>query len=478
MMQPLSACKTVLAAVFCTLIASACSSGGSGGDPVVNQLTSDNEPPVLDTDSPADDSPTDAPVGTQGYQRDLAVEACSIEDLNAWVDFDMRDYYIYYDQVPQLNLADYTDPAELVRDLRVDPDVFSFLTDAEEQDNLFSLGITGGYGFNAAFDAFDVYRFRQIRDGSPMQQAGISRGDRWLAIDGVPFDDQMTSALFNELLFSEGAEPFFTVQTDGEAPRTIQVIAAEYSWNTSPYASIFTMADGQRIGYLPVEAFYQTTEGEMDSNIEWLLSEGIDDFILDLRQNRGGSVRVSERLASQIAGPALVGEPFQIRTRNDKYSELNYTSFITPESPTLSVPRIAILTSERSASASETVINGLQPYLDVTVIGSLTSGKPFTSRPIEYCERNLNAMHSLRTNSVGVSILGGIQPDCAVQDEWSYPTNDSRDALTSAALSFLNEGVCNTQVAASLQPRNRNLNRSFGAEPSDSLTDMPISLED
>lgn len=491
-MQPLITPLGIVSISLLCLMLSACSSGGSSGIPadvipaVDPQAQAPNGTPTVggpgsvpedDDPEPAVDDTSNAPVGTQGYQRALAVEECSTEDLNAWVDFDMRDYYIYYDQVPQLRLADYTDPADLANDLRVDPDVYTYLADAQEQDALFQDGQTFGYGFNAGDDPQGVYRFSRIRVGSPMDQAGINRGDRLLEIDGISLEG-MTNAVFSDLLFSDDVAPVFTVQTDGESQRAVTVVRGEYRWNTAPYASVFTMPDGQKIGYLLVEAFYQPTEQDIDEHLQWLLDRDINDFILDLRYNRGGSVRVSERLASQIAGPALSDEPFQIRRRNDKYSELDYTSFITNESPALSMPRLVILTTGSSASASETIINGLQPYLDVTVIGALTRGKPFTSRAIKYCEKNLNAMHSIRTNSMGVSIQGGIQPDCAVQDQWSFETNDSRDALTSAGLAYLNQGACETQVAAALRPRSIASNKPLGIEPSSRLADQPLSYED
>jgi len=422
---------------------------------------------------PTDDNTGNAPFGTQGYQRNLSLAECSTPDLNAWVDFDMRDYYIYYDQVPQVNLADYNDPAVLVRDLRIDPDVYSYLTDTEEQQALREEGLVFGLGFTSENDPQGVYRFRRIRAGSPMEAAGIRRGDRFLEIDGIALEG-MSQSVFDKLMFGNDAEPLITVQTDGEDPRSVTVAAAEYRWETAPIASLFTMPDGQRIGYLLVEGFYQPTEAAMDSHIQWLLDQGINDFILDLRYNRGGSVRVSERLASQIAGPDLSDQPFQIRMRNDKYSDLDSTSYITDESPALSVPRLVVLTTERSASASETIINGLQPHIDVTVIGAKTSGKPFTSRAIDYCGKSLNAMHSIRMNSVGISILGGIQPDCAVQDQWNVQTNDSRDALTSAGLTYLNQGFCETQVAANLQARSMAGFKPTGKEPSDSLTDQAL----
>ena len=155
-------------------------------------------------------------------------------------------------------------------------------------------------------------------------------------------------------------------------------------------ASVFTTASGQQIGYLPVEAFYQTTEQELNDKLQFQLDSNIDNLILDMRYNRGGSIRVSEeRLASQIAGPALAGSAFQIRSSNDKYTLQSTVSEITSEPLSLSLPRVVVLVTGLTASAPETIINGLQAYIDVTVIGSTTDGKSFTSRGIDYCDKTI-----------------------------------------------------------------------------------------
>ncbi|HCB46636.1 MAG TPA: peptidase, partial [Algoriphagus sp.] len=50
---------------------------------------------------------------------------------------------------------------------------------------------------------------------------------------------------------------------------------------------------------------------------------------------------------------------------------------------TLSGNRVYVLTSSRTASASELIINGLKPYMDVFIIGDVTTGKNVGSVPIE-----------------------------------------------------------------------------------------------
>ena len=108
------------------MIRASCSSGGGSGetdsstqpDDIVTMDSDDLDDALKEdgTDVTADEGDTDVepPPFNIGYVSDAGLAACSTADLNAWVDFDIRDYYIYHDQVPQLNLADYTDPSRLI----------------------------------------------------------------------------------------------------------------------------------------------------------------------------------------------------------------------------------------------------------------------------------------------------------------------------------------------------------------------------
>ena len=64
------------------------------------------------------------------------VEQCSVEDIKGRVDFDMRDYYIYYDEVPVLDLDSFDSAEELIQALRVEPDIYSNVQDAVTQTSL------------------------------------------------------------------------------------------------------------------------------------------------------------------------------------------------------------------------------------------------------------------------------------------------------------------------------------------------------
>jgi len=139
---------TALAAVI-----SAC--GGSGGGS------------TADTTAPAVAAPEVVAV---------APADCSVADINQWIESRMRDDYIYYDQVPQLNLDDYEDPVLLLADLRVAPDIYSSVVDQAENQLLIENSTVTRFGFRVALASDGITHFVDISGNSPMANAGILRG--------------------------------------------------------------------------------------------------------------------------------------------------------------------------------------------------------------------------------------------------------------------------------------------------------------
>lgn len=118
-------------------------------------------------------------------------------------------------------------------------------------------------------------------------------------------------------------------------------------------------------------------------------TNGVTDLILDLRYNPGGFAYITQILGSLIYGPNP--EDLFFKRRFNAKIQATFgpgdgeTYFVSDtgtfdgsnETPlnSLNLAKIYIIATGNSASASELLINGLRPYLDVVHIGSTTVGK-------------------------------------------------------------------------------------------------------
>src|SRR5690606_11567216 len=114
--------------------------------------------------------------------------------------------------------------------------------------------------------------------------------------------------------------------------------------------------------------------------------QNITHLVLDLRYNSGGSIATATKLASMITGQ-FTGQVFAKEQWNSKmhphYEQVNPQNLVSRFTASignapindLQLTTVYVLTSASTASASELVINGLKPYIDVVQIGDYTTGK-------------------------------------------------------------------------------------------------------
>ena len=404
-----------------------------------------------DTQEPGSDIPLDQEITENvlfpEYVTPADVEKCSVDDVKRRVYWDMRDYYIYADQVPQLNLADYDSPESLINALRVFPDIYSSVQDADIQFALNEAGQREGFEFWFSPANDGVVRFRHIWQGSSADQAGIKRGDEVIKIDGRPIEEISNNEINLKIFSPETTSLSLTVRTGNEEARTVLVSREVYQWVTAGPVTL-TASDTNsglpKIAYLPINSFLRTTRNEFDTAIEKIQDTGgVEELIVDLRYNGGGDTNIATYMASVVGGGKVQGKEAFTNTWNNKYSSLMFTLRFDVLNSSLNLPRIIVLTTPFTASSSELFINSLKPYMNVVVIGQRSKGKPFSSGIVEYCGKNLSIMSVERTNSVGVSVAGGIQPDCLVEDNWEAPADVVGDPYINASMAYILDGSCN-----------------------------------
>lgn len=319
----------------------------------------------------------------------------------------MNIWYFWQAEVP--NLADTrfstdaefttflqseSDPANFFDNkLRYSEDRFSFYDEDYKvlTDNLSGISRSNGleFGLFLFSNSDDIFGYvRYIIPNSDAATKAIARGNLFTGVDGQTLNRNN----YQELLFGDNATYTLnmadissgTISPNGEEVTLTKQEALEE--NPVYIVKSFDVS-GQKIGYLMYNGFTNEFDQELNDAIGQLKTDGVTDLVLDLRYNSGGSVNSSRLLSSMIYG--IHTDQLYVRqlwnpkiqeafTADDPKALEDYfadkTSAGTPLN-TLDLSRVYILTTGSTASASELVINGLDPYIDVVKIGTTTTGK-------------------------------------------------------------------------------------------------------
>lgn len=428
--------STTLGIAF-TLILSACGGGGSSDTP------------------PANDDPNDPSVST----------SCDTAVQNQWVYNNMLDYYLFYDQVPQVNPQAYSTPEELLRAIRfTERDPYSFLTDASAASLQFEAGREFGLGYRWANDDDGAVRLTRVVADSPFGRAGLERGDIIISLNGIPWNDFPFEDFF-ENVFGSAESPVTSTwqleKSDTGEILDVEITTTEYAINTVLHKELFINPSySGTIGYVAFSRFLETSRTELQTVFQEFNDENITDLVLDLRYNGGGLISIAEYLASLIAGNSRADQLLYKYDFNDKYTDYNFALQLQNDVGDLGLSRLIVLTKGNTASASEIVLSGLQPLMEVVTMGSTTSGKPYIQSGRDRCDQQLNAIEAEGFNAAGVSVFGGVPAACYAKDDITldfginYDTGDIEGMLDSA-LDYIVFGTCLTEPFLAAHARSK-----------------------
>ncbi|MCF6351004.1 MAG: S41 family peptidase [Flavobacteriaceae bacterium] len=368
-------------------------------------------------------------------------------------------YYLWQTEIPDLqndrfndqndltNFIENKTPESLFDELLFTEDRFSWIVDDYiALENLFA-GTTKNNGMEfgiveIATNAEQVFGYiRYIIPNSDAQTNGLQRGQIIYGINGT----QLTRNNFRSLLFTEDTYTidFGTFSIVDDVAQVIangQHITLTKEELTENPVHTFTIneIDGRKIGYLLYNQFTNEFDADLNNAFLQFKNENVTDLVLDLRYNGGGSVNTAVSLASMITGQ-FTNELFTTLTYNEKLSEIfdiqnrNFKSNIATGQAInhLNLDKLYVLVTGSTASASELIINGLNPYIEVQLIGTQTTGKSVGSITLydseNYNREGANSNHTYAiqpivtelVNKLGENNHIGFIPDIILSENYA-----------------------------------------------------------
>ncbi len=349
----------------------------------------------------------------------------------------MHDRYYWYQHVPGLNPLIYPSPQLLMSDLKYDSiDKWSFVITTDEYQQYFIETESVIHGIQLSLTTNNNFVVLLVLDDSPMEAAGVKRG--WILMEVN--NTAITSENYNTLL-SSTVTSTFTFKNLQDSIVTIQSKPEIVEEKSVFYNNVITI-DNIKVGYLVLLSFVDPTEQQLNEAFQSFSdSGGIDEFVLDLRYNSGGMVSVARYLASSMNN-SLLNKTFIKYVHNDKHTDEDTIVNFESTNYSLGIDRLITITTNSTASASELIINGLEPYMDIILIGDDTHGKPvgmegfsygnYAYFPVTFSTKNAN-------NYGGY--FDGLQADAYVADDLEHPLGDTAERCLNEALYYIRNGT-------------------------------------
>lgn len=271
-------------------------------------------------------------------------------------------------------------------------------------------------------------------DGSPAEKAGLKSGDKILKINGDNSADMTLDGAVDKIRGPKGTEVKLVIWRNGEEEGREITIKRDIITVKSVKAEF--REDG--IAYIKISRFGEDTAGDFNSLINQAVSQKTKGLIIDLRNNPGGYLDSSVKIASKMIP---MGKIVVIEENADKSQNKIPTTGgdIASAMPTM------VLINEGSASASEILAGALKDNREnVTLIGKKSFGKGSVQELIKLPQgtaAKITVARWLTPNGAQINEVG-ISPNVEVNitDE-DY--NNDKDPQLDKAVEILTEKLKN-----------------------------------
>lgn len=254
-------------------------------------------------------------------------------------------------------------------------------------------------------------------EGAPAEAAGLQRDDAIVAVDGESIAGWTIDEVTSQVRGPAGTEVLLSIDRAGER-FDVSIVRA---------AVVIPVIDAARfgdVGYIQLRSFSSNADEQFEEALASLLADGIEDLVVDLRDNPGGLLDTAIEITSIFLpdGEVVVT---QGTDGNESYSVTG--AAIIPDDL-----NIVFVVNKGSASASEVVSAVLQERDRATVVGEPTFGKNTVQQRFNLSNGGALKLTIARWLTPGGLDFGGVgvTPDVEMEID---PSLDA-EALVSAVL--------------------------------------------
>ena len=329
------------------------------------------------------------------------------KEVNDWILGNMQQYYYWNEKIPA-NPDKTLAPKKFYESLlntysatgNPDGDRFSWIQESADELKASLNGETKTDGLEfkwylrTAGSSDVIGKVLYVQKNSPAAQAGLMRGDIFYQVNG----QTLNTGNYQDLFYGSGDTKTYTLakvdatNTIVNTTTTKQTTAVVYQANPVFLDSVYTVK-GKTIGYFvynqfatgPTGSSDHTYDNQVDAVFSRFKAKGVTDLVLDFRYNPGGYVTAAQNLASSVAKGVDPSKIFYKKEYNKtltpellkSYGADWFNGYFLQKASNIgnNLRSLIVLTTGGTASASELVINGLKPFMDVSTIGTTSYGK-------------------------------------------------------------------------------------------------------
>ncbi len=257
---------------------------------------------------------------------------------------------------------------------------------------------------------------------SPAKAQGVLAGDGIVVVDGEDVNGLTVDEVVERVRGPKGTDVDLGLLRDGQIVDVTITRAAVIV----PVVASEMIEPG--IGYVALSQFTNNSADQVHEALQSLVADGADRIIFDLRNNPGGSLTASVRIASEFLSDGMV-----LRTESPTETQ----EYAVEPGGAVTDPNIevVVLVNRGSASASELVSAVLQERGRATIIGEPTFGKNTVQQRFEVSNGgalNISIARWVTPEGQDSGTIG-VQPDI----EPEIPEGATTDVVLEFALEFL-----------------------------------------